>query len=167
VFQNDFPSLKPDMPGPEGGVSEEHPLLRIEGTSGDCRVMCFHPHSNVTLPLMTEFVHSFSFFFLIFGLAHFLSRFLAVCLLYCTVSAGESACNWQHAIPAELRLYLRGNVAFVVLGRPEIRAVIDEWVSTKSSPLGHLHHPFGLQIDFPASPRVNNSLKLRGKACVL
>eukprot|EP00045_Choanoeca_perplexa_P003603 m.32160 g.32160 ORF g.32160 m.32160 type:complete len:257 (-) comp12133_c0_seq1:8-778(-) len=27
--------------------------MQLSGVSGQCRVMCFHPHSNVTLPLMT------------------------------------------------------------------------------------------------------------------
>jgi len=28
-------------------------LLRCEAASGKCQVMCFHPQSNVTLPLMS------------------------------------------------------------------------------------------------------------------
>lgn len=54
MFQNDFPSLNPENPGPTPEQAEEHPLLKMEGVKGDCRVMCFHPHSNVTLPLMAE-----------------------------------------------------------------------------------------------------------------
>lgn len=52
VFDNDFPSLSPDTPKPK---SEEcgHPLLKIQGVDGKCRVMCFHPRSDVTLPLMS------------------------------------------------------------------------------------------------------------------
>ena len=32
----------------------EHPLLSIGAAQGTCRVMCFHPHSDLTLPLMEE-----------------------------------------------------------------------------------------------------------------
>lgn len=54
VFQNDFPSLSFDIPQPSADVlNASHPLLQMQGVTGDCRVMCFHPHSNVTLPLMT------------------------------------------------------------------------------------------------------------------
>lgn len=113
VFPNDFPSLNPTNPMPDEATAEAHPLMRMQGAKGDCRVMCtchdhhppiisvwhpvlrcayllprfffhptlcttasqflpqtdilpvssfngslsnagFHPHSNVTLPLMTE-----------------------------------------------------------------------------------------------------------------
>jgi len=50
VFNNDFPSLLPECP--EGsGESEE--LFRFEPARGTCRVMCFHPRSDVTIPLMS------------------------------------------------------------------------------------------------------------------
>jgi len=29
-------------------------LLRCEAATGKCQVMCFHPQSNVTLPLMSH-----------------------------------------------------------------------------------------------------------------
>ena len=32
----------------------DHPLLSIAPAQGTCRVMCFHPHSDLTLPLMKE-----------------------------------------------------------------------------------------------------------------
>ncbi|ELU03976.1 hypothetical protein CAPTEDRAFT_219341 [Capitella teleta] len=50
LFDNDFPTMMADSPqsGPD-----EHPLLRSETVTGHCQVMCFHPHSDVTLPLMT------------------------------------------------------------------------------------------------------------------
>ena len=32
----------------------EHPLLSIAPAQGTCRVMCLHPHSDLTLPLMNE-----------------------------------------------------------------------------------------------------------------
>lgn len=31
----------------------DDPLFRTEGVQGTCRVMCFHPKSNVTIALMT------------------------------------------------------------------------------------------------------------------
>ena len=31
----------------------DHPLLRSETAQGTCQVMCFHPWSDVTLPLMS------------------------------------------------------------------------------------------------------------------
>lgn len=30
-----------------------HPLFKSEVAKGTCRVMCFHPKSNITLPLMS------------------------------------------------------------------------------------------------------------------
>lgn len=51
VFNNDFPSLLPDCPEGDGGKFDE--LFRFEPARGTCRVMCFHPHSDVTIPLMS------------------------------------------------------------------------------------------------------------------
>lgn len=31
----------------------DDPLFRIEGVHGTCRVMCFHPKSNITIALMS------------------------------------------------------------------------------------------------------------------
>uniref|UniRef100_A0A8C3JWN2 Galactose-1-phosphate uridyl transferase N-terminal domain-containing protein n=1 Tax=Calidris pygmaea TaxID=425635 RepID=A0A8C3JWN2_9CHAR len=39
VFPNDFPALQPDAPEPRSW--------------GGCKVMCFHPWSDLTLPLMS------------------------------------------------------------------------------------------------------------------
>ncbi|XP_065183648.1 galactose-1-phosphate uridylyltransferase-like [Sycon ciliatum] len=50
VFDNDFPAVLPDVPSPE---ESDDPLERARGTNGTCRVMCFHPRSDVTLPLMS------------------------------------------------------------------------------------------------------------------
>lgn len=51
VFTNDFPALLEDVPEPpESG----DPLFQMKKAEGTCRVMCFHPKSNVTIPLMTE-----------------------------------------------------------------------------------------------------------------
>lgn len=49
VFPNDFPALLEDIPEP--GVSND-PLFQIAGACGTCRVMCFHPHSDLTLATM-------------------------------------------------------------------------------------------------------------------
>jgi len=32
----------------------DNDLLRCEAAQGKCRVMCFHPQSNITLPLMSH-----------------------------------------------------------------------------------------------------------------
>ncbi|XP_072051149.1 galactose-1-phosphate uridylyltransferase-like [Amphiura filiformis] len=50
LFENDFPALLQEgapQPGPSG-----HPLFRAESAVGTCQVMCFHPWSDITLPLM-------------------------------------------------------------------------------------------------------------------
>ena len=49
VFENDFPALLstgPDPPPPP------HPLLTTAPAKGTCRVMCFHPSSDLTLARM-------------------------------------------------------------------------------------------------------------------
>jgi UDPglucose--hexose-1-phosphate uridylyltransferase len=49
VFTNDFAALLPDAPpAPEAG----HPLLRLESQPGTCRVVCFSPRHDLTLPEM-------------------------------------------------------------------------------------------------------------------
>nr|XP_020668660.1 galactose-1-phosphate uridylyltransferase [Pogona vitticeps] len=50
VFDNDFPALQPDAPEPDAG---DHPLFRAASARGVCKVMCFHPWSDLTLPLMS------------------------------------------------------------------------------------------------------------------
>lgn len=50
VFENDFPAMQPNAPEP--GPSN-HPLLQAKSSRGVCQVMCFHPWSDITLPLMT------------------------------------------------------------------------------------------------------------------
>ncbi|XP_035232205.1 galactose-1-phosphate uridylyltransferase-like isoform X2 [Stegodyphus dumicola] len=50
VFPNDFPALLQDVPKPDKST---HPLFKAEAARGTCRVMCFHPKSNITLPLMS------------------------------------------------------------------------------------------------------------------
>ncbi|XP_024918282.1 galactose-1-phosphate uridylyltransferase isoform X2 [Cynoglossus semilaevis] len=51
VFDNDFPALQPHAPDP--GCCQ-HPLFQSKAARGVCKVMCFHPHSDVTLPLMKK-----------------------------------------------------------------------------------------------------------------
>ncbi|MCJ7702544.1 MAG: UDP-glucose--hexose-1-phosphate uridylyltransferase [Anaerolineales bacterium] len=48
VFTNDFAALLPETP-PAG---ESHPLLRSQDVEGTCRVMCFSPRHDLTLPEM-------------------------------------------------------------------------------------------------------------------
>jgi UDPglucose--hexose-1-phosphate uridylyltransferase len=49
VFDNDFPSLRPDTPD---AVWSPSPLLHAEGQPGVCRVLCFHPRHDLTLARM-------------------------------------------------------------------------------------------------------------------
>ena len=49
AFTNDFSALLPDAPG---GETSAHPLLRTEGVQGTCRVICFSPRHDLTLPEM-------------------------------------------------------------------------------------------------------------------
>ncbi|XP_055009627.1 galactose-1-phosphate uridylyltransferase isoform X2 [Boleophthalmus pectinirostris] len=51
VFPNDFPALQPDAPSPG---TDQHPLFQSRSARGVCKVMCFHPWSDVTLPLMKK-----------------------------------------------------------------------------------------------------------------
>ncbi|XP_005089107.1 galactose-1-phosphate uridylyltransferase [Aplysia californica] len=49
VFDNDFPALLPDGPEPP---ENDDPLFQSGSAHGKCRVICFHPWSDLTLPLM-------------------------------------------------------------------------------------------------------------------
>lgn len=49
VFDNDFPALFADTPTPEDQHGE---LMQCRKATGVCRVMCFHPYSDLSLPLM-------------------------------------------------------------------------------------------------------------------
>ncbi|XP_071794735.1 galactose-1-phosphate uridylyltransferase-like [Asterias amurensis] len=51
VFENDFPALL-QAGAPEPSPSE-HPLFQSAPAIGSCQVMCFHPWSDITLPLMS------------------------------------------------------------------------------------------------------------------
>jgi len=48
VFTNDFAALLPDVPPARG----DHPLLRYASERGTCRVVCFSPRHDLTLPEM-------------------------------------------------------------------------------------------------------------------
>ncbi|XP_055707858.1 probable galactose-1-phosphate uridylyltransferase [Phlebotomus papatasi] len=50
VFTNDFPALLEDVPSPP---ESDDPLFQTAPARGTCRVICFHPKSNKTLPLLT------------------------------------------------------------------------------------------------------------------
>jgi UDPglucose--hexose-1-phosphate uridylyltransferase len=49
VFDNDFPALLTDTPTDE---PQDHPLFRIQGDRGICRVMCYNPRHDLTLAQM-------------------------------------------------------------------------------------------------------------------
>ncbi|RME45939.1 MAG: UDP-glucose--hexose-1-phosphate uridylyltransferase [Chloroflexi bacterium] len=49
VFTNDFPALLPEAPAAPAG---SHPLMRLEGLQGTCRVLCFSPRHDLTLAEM-------------------------------------------------------------------------------------------------------------------
>lgn len=49
AFDNDFPALLHDTPADE---PEAHPLFRIQGERGICRVLCFSPRHDLTLAHM-------------------------------------------------------------------------------------------------------------------
>jgi UDPglucose--hexose-1-phosphate uridylyltransferase len=51
VFTNDFAALLPDTPT-DG--KPDHPLLDVEPEAGTCRVICFSPRHDLTLPEMAE-----------------------------------------------------------------------------------------------------------------
>ena len=56
VFDNDFPSLRPDTAAATWSPS---PLLHAEAQPGLCRVLCFHPRHDLTLARMrTEQIRS-------------------------------------------------------------------------------------------------------------
>jgi UDPglucose--hexose-1-phosphate uridylyltransferase len=50
VFDNDFPALRPDAPA---GVIGEEGLLVAEAETGVCRVICYSPCHDLSLPRMT------------------------------------------------------------------------------------------------------------------
>lgn len=54
VFDNDFPALLPESVLPAAAsASRQHPLLREEPETGYCKVVCFSPRHDLTLPDMS------------------------------------------------------------------------------------------------------------------
>lgn len=51
VFTNDFAALMEDAPGSNRA---DHPLLKMEAQNGTCRVICFSPRHDLTIPEMAE-----------------------------------------------------------------------------------------------------------------
>lgn len=51
VFTNDFPALLEDGPEPE---ESDDPLFQTKTAKGTCRVICYHPHSDVYFTNMTQ-----------------------------------------------------------------------------------------------------------------
>lgn len=52
VFDNDFPALIDDINDNLTSFQKDE-LFRVEPARGRCRVMCFHPRTDMTLPLMS------------------------------------------------------------------------------------------------------------------
>lgn len=50
VFTNDFAALLQDTPS--NRTEEQHPLMRLQPEQGTCRVICFSPRHDLTLPEM-------------------------------------------------------------------------------------------------------------------
>lgn len=51
VFTYDFAVLMPDSPASQ---EQKHPLMKMETRNGTCRVICFSPRHDLTLPEMEE-----------------------------------------------------------------------------------------------------------------
>lgn len=49
VFDNDFPALLEQVPEPP---EDDSLFFKAKAAKGKCKVICFHPKSNITLPLM-------------------------------------------------------------------------------------------------------------------
>ncbi|XP_059487560.1 galactose-1-phosphate uridylyltransferase [Neocloeon triangulifer] len=52
TFTNDFPALLEEIPEPKD-EGEADGLFRTKAAKGTCRVMCFHPRSDISIPLMS------------------------------------------------------------------------------------------------------------------
>ena len=50
VFVNDFPALLPDTPGVR---ADNDPLFRVEAERGICKVICFSPRHDLSVPNMS------------------------------------------------------------------------------------------------------------------
>ena len=53
VFDNDFPALLPPEKG-EDSPTAENPLFTVQAESGLCRVVCFSPRHDLTLPELPQ-----------------------------------------------------------------------------------------------------------------
>lgn len=54
VFQNDFPALTDDETSEETFTkSDANDLFKMQKAKGTCRVICYHPNTNLTMALMT------------------------------------------------------------------------------------------------------------------
>ena len=53
VFTNDYPALLPDDPGAANEAAETDRLFQTRSIAGTCRVICFSPRHDLTLPLMS------------------------------------------------------------------------------------------------------------------
>ncbi len=51
VFNNDFAALLPD--GPVADITSQNELMRVQPVTGECRVICFSPCHDLTMPEMT------------------------------------------------------------------------------------------------------------------
>lgn len=51
VFENDFAALRPDAPENDNHVHSD--LMRSQPVTGECRVICFSPRHDLTLPEMS------------------------------------------------------------------------------------------------------------------
>ncbi|XP_067665184.1 galactose-1-phosphate uridylyltransferase-like [Haliotis asinina] len=51
VFKNDFPAMLEEGPAPP---PSDDPLFQAAPAYGTCKVMCFHPWSDLTLPIMSH-----------------------------------------------------------------------------------------------------------------
>jgi UDPglucose--hexose-1-phosphate uridylyltransferase len=55
VFDNDFPAILPPGHPDSGQVeSDASPLFRVQSVAGICRVVCFTPRHDLSLPLLSE-----------------------------------------------------------------------------------------------------------------
>ncbi len=50
VFDNDFAALLPDSPTTVESLPQSRPLFTVDATPGLCRVVCFSPRHDLTLP---------------------------------------------------------------------------------------------------------------------
>lgn len=54
AFDNDFAALLPDSPRSVEGFTNDNPLFAVDATPGRCRVICFSPRHDLTLPELPQ-----------------------------------------------------------------------------------------------------------------